>query len=87
VLAEARGRQYTSEEVSSLPRQRFHDLRHCCVTRLLSQGAPARVVQEVLRHSQVRLTLDTYSHVMPTMLKEAAEAMNRAFGTDARLPV
>ena len=61
-----------------LPRQRFHDLRHCCATLLLAQGVPARVVQEVLGHSQVTLTLGTYSHVMPTMLQEAADAMERA---------
>jgi integrase len=65
---------------AGLPRQRFHDLRHCCATLLLSQGVPARVVQEVLGHSQVSLTLGTYSHVMPTMLQEAATAMNRALG-------
>jgi site-specific recombinase XerD len=35
-------------------------------------------VQDVLGHSQVSLTLDTYSHVIPTMLQEAAEAMGRA---------
>jgi site-specific recombinase XerD len=45
---------------------------------LLAEGVPARVVQDVLGHSQVSLTLGTYSHVMPTMLKEAAEAMDRA---------
>jgi integrase len=63
---------------AGLPRQRFHDLRHCCATLLLSQGVPARVVQDVLGHSQVSLTLGTYSHVMPTMLQEAAEALGRA---------
>lgn len=63
---------------AGLPRQRFHDLRHCCATLLLAQGVPARVVQDVLGHSQVSLTLGTYSHVMPTMLQEAADAMDRA---------
>jgi integrase len=64
-----------------LPRQRFHDLRHCCATLLLAQGVPARVVQDVLGHSQVTLTLGTYSHVMPAMLQESADAMERALGT------
>lgn len=63
---------------AALPRQRFHDLRHCCATVLLAQGVPARVVQDVLGHSQVSLTLGTYSHVMPTMLQEASDAMERA---------
>jgi integrase len=66
---------------ADLPRQRFHDLRHCCATLLLTQGVPARVVQDVLGHSQVTLTLGTYSHVMPAMLQESADAMERAFGT------
>jgi integrase len=48
---------------------------------LLTQGVPARVVQDVLGHSQVTLTLGTYSHVMPAMLQESADAMERAFGT------
>lgn len=68
-------------EEANLPRQRFHDLRHCCATLLLTQGVPARVVQDVLGHSQVSLTLGTYSHVMPAMLQESADAMERALGT------
>lgn len=50
---------------AGLPRQRFHDLHHCCAKLLLAQGVPARVVQDVLGRSQVSLTLGTYSHVMP----------------------
>lgn len=65
---------------AGLPRQRFHDLRHCCATLLLAQGVRARIVQDVLGHSQVTMTLGTYSHVMPTMLQQAADAMDRALG-------
>src|SRR5262249_40590509 len=50
---------------TELPHQRFHDLRHTCATLLLVQGVPARVVMEILGHSQISLTLDTYSHVVP----------------------
>lgn len=61
-------------------RIRFHDLRHTCASMLLAQGVPARVVMEVLGHSQLAITTDLYSHVMPTALREAADAMDRALG-------
>lgn len=59
-----------------LPRQRFHDLRHACASLLLSQGVPARVVMETLGHSQISLTLNTYSHVIPALGREAADRMD-----------
>ena len=66
-------------ESAALPRQRFHDLRHCCASLLLAQGVAARVVMEMLGHSQIALTMDTYSHVMPAMLRDAATALEAAF--------
>ncbi len=56
--------------------QRFHDLRHACASLLLAQGVQPRTVMEALGHSQISLTMDTYSHVMPTMLRDAADKMN-----------
>ena len=61
-------------------RIRFHDLRHTCASLLLAQGVPSRVVIDVLGHSQLAITTDFYSHVMPTALREAADAMDRALG-------
>ena len=61
-------------------RIRFHDLRHTCASLLLAQGVQPRVVMEVLGHSQLAMTMDLYSHVMPTALREAAEAMDQALG-------
>lgn len=61
-------------------RIRFHDLRHTCASLLLVQGVPARVVMDVLGHSQMAITMDLYSHVMPTALREAADAIDRALG-------
>jgi Phage integrase family len=46
-------------------RIRFHDLRHTCASLLLAQNVPARVVMEILGHSQLAMTTDLYSHVMP----------------------
>jgi integrase len=64
-------------------RIRFHDLRHTCASLLLAQNVPARIVMEVLGHSQLSMTTDLYSHVMPTALREAASAMDRALGQQA----
>lgn len=61
---------------NGLPRQRFHDLRHACATFLLSQGLSPRVVMETLGHSQISLTMNTYSHVLPEMQREAASRMD-----------
>lgn len=58
-----------------LPRLRFHDLRHTAATLLLAQGTHPKIVQEMLGHAQIALTLDTYSHVLPSMQAEAAEKM------------
>ncbi len=68
---------------AGLPRQRFHDLRHACASLLLAQGVPARVVMETLGHSEISLTLNTYSHVLPSLGREAAERMDAVLGTPA----
>jgi integrase len=59
---------------------RFHDLRHTSATLLLTAGVHPKVVQERLGHSQIAITLDTYSHVMPSLQLDAAEKL------DALLP-
>jgi integrase len=59
-----------------LPDIRFHDLRHTAATLMLQQGIHPKVVQERLGHSAISLTLDTYSHVLPSMQEEAAKAMD-----------
>jgi len=58
-------------ERAGLPRIRFHDLRHSAATLLLSLGTHPKIVQEMLGHSQIALTMDTYSHAMPTMQADA----------------
>jgi integrase len=62
---------------ADLPEIRFHDLRHTSASLLLSAGVHPKVVQEMLGHSQISLTLDTYSHVLPGLQDEAAEKMNK----------
>ncbi len=62
--------------LAGLPRQRFHDLRHTCASLLPAQGVHPRVVMEVLGHSDISLTLNTYSHVIPDLQREAAAKMD-----------
>jgi len=64
---------------AGLPRIRFHDLRHTAATLLLLQGVHPKVVQERLGHSQISMTLDTYSHVLPSMGREAAVKLDSLF--------
>jgi integrase len=66
-------------ERAGLPRIRVHDLRHTAATLLLSQGVHPKVVQELLGHSSITLTLDTYSHVLPGLHADAAARMDALF--------
>ena len=63
---------------AGLPQIRFHDLRHTCATLLLSRNVNPKVVSEMLGHATIAITLDTYSHVLPTMQESAAKAMEEA---------
>ncbi|HZS47014.1 MAG TPA: site-specific integrase [Blastocatellia bacterium] len=56
---------------------RLYDLRHTCATILLAKGVNPKIVSERLGHSSIVLTLDTYSHVLPTMQKAAAEELEK----------
>src|SRR6266704_1124159 len=61
---------------AGLPNIRFHDLRHSAATLLLGMGVHPKIVQEILGHSNIGMTMNTYSHVLPTMQKEAMEKVN-----------
>ncbi len=65
---------------AEIPVIRFHDLRHTAASLLLSQNVHPKVVQEMLGHATIAITLDLYSHVVPDLQNEAVEAMNRLFG-------
>ena len=68
---------------AGLPHRRFHDLRHTCATLLLSRGVHPKIVQELLGHSSISITLDTYSHVLPNMQEKVVEAMEDIFEGDS----
>jgi integrase len=54
---------------------RFHDLRHSAASLLLAQGVHLRAIMELLGHSSISLTANTYSHVQPAMMREVANVM------------
>jgi integrase len=61
------------------PGYAYHDLRHAVATLPLGQGTHPQIVSEMLGHSSIAITLDTYSHVLPTMGDVAALAIQKAF--------
>lgn len=62
---------------AGLPPIRLHDLRHDAATLTLATGADLKVVQELLGHSSITITADTYAHVLPELARETAEAAAR----------
>ncbi len=65
---------------AGLPDIRWHDLRHTCATLLLSRGTHPKLVQHLLGHASIQLTLDRYSHWIPSMGRHAADGMDEALG-------
>ena len=65
---------------TGLAKIRFHELRHTAATLLLKENVHPKVVQEMLGHSTIALTLDTYSHILPDIQQEATKKMDKIFG-------
>jgi len=65
-------------EKVAVPPLRFHHLRHSHASQLLRQGIHPNVVSERLGHPTVGITLDTYSHFLPGLQKEAARKVDTA---------
>ena len=78
-MAETVGLFLTAAAGAGLPAIRVHDLRHTAATILLLRGVHAKLVSEMLGHSTISLTLDTYSHVIPAMHGDAANVMDAVF--------
>lgn len=64
---------YKLMKKAKVPKIRFHDLRHTVATLMLTQNINPKIVKEILGHSDIRVTLDTYSHVLPSVHKETAK--------------
>ena len=67
-------------ELAGLDGLRFHDLRHGAATLLLAAGVHPKVVQERLGHATVAITLDTYSHVVTSLQRDAARKIDEILG-------
>ena len=62
------------------PRPCLHDLRHGYASALLVANVHPKVASEILGHASVSFTLDTYSHVIPSLGEQAADAIQAALG-------
>jgi len=58
----------------------FPDLRHTCATLLLARNVNPKLVQHLLGHASITMTLDRYSHWIPSMGRHAADGMDEALG-------
>lgn len=67
---------------AKLPDMRLHDLRHAAATFLIAQGLPLRLVMEVLGHSTISLTANTYGHIERGMMADAASKMDALLTLD-----
>jgi integrase len=67
-------------KIIDVPKIKFHDLRHTSASLMLLQGVHPKVVSERLGHASIQLTLDTYSHLMPNMQKDAAKGLDHMLG-------
>jgi len=74
---------YSLVKAAGISKANLHCLRHSFATRLLEMGVSPKVVQEILGHSTITLTLDTYSHVMPELKKAAVDKLSGLFETNA----
>jgi integrase len=64
-------------KVAGLPKLRFHDLRHSCATLLLAQGVSPRAIMEILGHTTITITMNSYTRVLTPTLRAAADSMDR----------
>jgi integrase len=69
---------------SGLPNIRWHDLRHTAAMLLLSRGTHPKLVQHLLGHASITMTLDRYSHWIPSMGRATASAMDDVLAEDER---
>jgi integrase len=64
---------------AALPDMRFHERRHSCAALRVAQGVHPRIVMEILGHSTITLTMNTYSHVLPQNQRDAAALLDQLF--------
>lgn len=62
-----------------LPIIRFHDMRHSHVTLLIAKNMNPKIISERIGHSDIKVTLDTYSHILPSMQQEVVNTLDKVF--------
>jgi integrase len=70
-------------KLAKVPVIRIHDLRHTAATLMLLSGVNPKVVSERLGHANISITLQTYSHVLPTMQQDAAATLDALLKVNA----
>jgi integrase len=75
---------YKIIESTGLPRIRIHDLRHGHATMLMEDGTHPKVVSERLGHANIKITLDLYSHVTPSMQRQVSDRLERLIEGDQK---
>jgi len=65
-----------------IEQRRFHDLRHSCGSFLAAHNVHPRVIMEILGHSQISITMNTYTHVDLTSMREALDSLSDVFDPD-----
>jgi integrase len=70
---------------AGLPPLRFHDLRHSCASLHLAVGTNPKLVQALLGHARIEITLQTYTHLLPGVADEAVSKLDEVFATQSVL--
>lgn len=68
------------------PRTRFHDLRHTCAALLIAQGHHPKAIMELMGHSTINVTLDTYGHLFPSLMEAVASGLDAAYRSATSAP-
>jgi integrase len=70
--------------LAGAPPRRFHDLRHGCATLLLASGTDLKVVSNMLGHSTINITANTYAHVLPALERDASVRLSNLIRAGGR---
>lgn len=68
---------------AGLPQLRVHDLRHSCATLLFALGVDPKIIQAILGHANIHITLDLYTHLLPEAKRDAVGKLSALFGEDS----
>ena len=71
---------YKATDAAGLGRWSPHELRHSCASLLIAQGIPMKLISELLGHTSIRITSDTYGHLLEPAKAEVADAMDHVLG-------